>query len=611
MNESIDSKASKQVKKRKVIANVLNTEYDVVKEVLEDVMGFKLSYEAESETSNTTKEWDLYWHDLNITPELLTKLRPYQKVNHFPGMEALYRKNLLAKNLNRMRKIYPEDYEFFPSTWILPFEWADFKRQFNGKNKTFIVKPGTGSQGKGIFLTRHWSNIDPEEHYVVQSYISNPYLIDHLKFDLRIYVLVYGCDPYRIFIHKEGLARFATEEYTAPKPQNLKNIYIHLTNYALNKDNENFEFNTEADNADTGHKRSLDSIWRYIKEHGGNPTQVKADIKHCIVKSFCSVQPHLAHMCRSCQPNDFENNKCFEILGFDILLDHNLKPWLLEVNHSPSFSTDTPFDYKVKAKLLEDTFRLLNLDANKRLKYHKDKSMFVVIKRSTMTREEKALKKANKMAKRDEYELNNMGDYELAYPDKEYSSLYDKFIKSATEFEFNIKKKGNFLPDVKTKGEKQIQNKTRLQVKSFMRRKNKSNITVTLGKQRSILSTSVLNNNYTIPERFYIRNNVQEFRLLKKLLDNRQKYQDISLTISKLRTPTKKVYSRKSLSLEAHKASSAITHKINIDAGIYIVPTVIDLTPGNILYPIKGYGYSANKWIPNRLTKRKYQRVVL
>lgn len=52
---------------------------------------------------------------------------------------------------------------------------------------------------------------------------------------------------------------------------------------------------------------------------------------------------------------------CFELLGFDVILDSDLKPWILEVNHSPSFSTDTPLDFKIKKNLIADTFRLLNL----------------------------------------------------------------------------------------------------------------------------------------------------------------------------------------------------------------------------------------------------------
>jgi len=39
---------------------------------------------------------------------------------------------------------------------------------------------------------------------------------------------------------------------------------------------------------------------------------------------------------------------CFEILGMDVIIDSKIKPWLLEINHAPSFATDTPFDYQIK-----------------------------------------------------------------------------------------------------------------------------------------------------------------------------------------------------------------------------------------------------------------------
>ena len=44
---------------------------------------------------------------------------------------------------------------------------------------------------------------------------------------------------------------------------------------------------------------------------------------------------------------------CFEILGFDVLIDEKLKPWLIEINHAPSFSTDTPFDFKIKKDVID------------------------------------------------------------------------------------------------------------------------------------------------------------------------------------------------------------------------------------------------------------------
>jgi len=57
---------------------------------------------------------------------------------------------------------------------------------------------------------------------------------------------------------------------------------------------------------------------------------------------------------------------CFEILGFDILIDKGGTPWLLEVNHAPSFNVDTPLDEKVKRGLLQDTLNILNCTVDER-----------------------------------------------------------------------------------------------------------------------------------------------------------------------------------------------------------------------------------------------------
>jgi tubulin polyglutamylase TTLL6/13 len=187
--------------------------------------------------------------------------------------------------------------------------------------------------------------------------------MEELKFDLRIYVLVSGVDPLRAYIYKEGLCRLSTVKYCPPAANNLSNMYMHLTNYAINKMNKNYEKNGSEEE---GHKRSLTFSMKYIDEQGHDSKKVMEDIKQTIVKSLLTVQPQLAHTYRSCQPDDIENSMCFEVLGFDVFLDEKLKPWILEVNHAPSFVCDTPLDTKIKRGLLVDVFNILNLTIAKK-----------------------------------------------------------------------------------------------------------------------------------------------------------------------------------------------------------------------------------------------------
>jgi tubulin polyglutamylase TTLL6/13 len=105
-------------------------------------------------------EWDLLWTDGSVKVETLLRMKGFQKINHFPGMYAIARKDHLARNLGRMQKHCPDDYQFFPKTWLLPAEYGDFQKYFKecSKNKagrkTYISKPEAGCQGKGIYLTR-------------------------------------------------------------------------------------------------------------------------------------------------------------------------------------------------------------------------------------------------------------------------------------------------------------------------------------------------------------------------------------------------------------------------------------------------------------------------
>jgi len=106
-----------------------------------------------------------------------------------------------------------------------------------------------------------------------------------------------------------------------------------------------------------------------LKSEGVDIDQLMNRVVDLIIKTVIMVQPNLAHLYRSCQPDDYENQMVFEILGLDVMLDYKCRPWLIEVNHSPSFTTDTPLDYKIKKNLIMDTISLLNLSVQRKKNY--------------------------------------------------------------------------------------------------------------------------------------------------------------------------------------------------------------------------------------------------
>ena len=118
----------------------------------------------------------------------------------------------------------------------------------------------------------------------------------------------------------------------------------------------------------------MKKVFDRLRQENQDPDKLMAEIKDIIVKTILPIQSDLAHNYRTCQPADHESTMCFQILGFDILLDKNCKPYLLEVNHAPSFATDTPLDYEIKHGLISDTFKLLNLTVQR--KKQKLKTLF-------------------------------------------------------------------------------------------------------------------------------------------------------------------------------------------------------------------------------------------
>ncbi|CAL1538825.1 unnamed protein product [Lymnaea stagnalis] len=425
-NEEDKKDKKKKRKKRKnnrwLTICLTNCKYDVVRRTAKKY-GFR-------EVSDDD-DWTLYWTDFSVALERVMDMKKYQKINHFPGMSEICRKDMLARNLNRMQKLFPKEYSVFPKTWCLPADYGDFQAYTRQKkNKTYILKPESGCQGRGIWVTKCPKEVKPNEHMICQVYITKPFLIDGFKFDLRVYTLVTSCDPLRIFVFKDGLARFATNKYSEPNHSNTDNVYMHLTNYAINKHSQDFVRDDEA-----GSKRRISTINKYLKENGYDVDKLWSEIDDVIIKTMISAHSVLKHNYRTCFPNHVKGSACFEILGFDIILDRKLKPIVLEVNHSPSFTTDANLDREIKGTLIWDTLRLINFGAVDRKKCVeeerrriKDRLLGKNVKKETKEELEAAF--IEYIEQLEKYEEKHLGNYRRIYPIPGFEK-YDKYFHSS------------------------------------------------------------------------------------------------------------------------------------------------------------------------------------
>ena len=163
-----------------------------------------------------------------------------------------------------------------------------------------------------------------DEQLIISRYIDNPLLLNGLKFDLRVYVLVTSFEPLRIYVYNEGLARFASEPYHHPETTK-DSKFAHLTNYSINKRNDRYVQNLLGSFEDEtkSHKWSFSTLSKNLELLGVDLDLLWSRIYDVIIKAILSIDPVVINNFKRL---GFEKNtNCFELFGFDILIDSNLK----------------------------------------------------------------------------------------------------------------------------------------------------------------------------------------------------------------------------------------------------------------------------------------------
>ena len=253
-------------------------------------------------------------------------------------------------------------------------------------SNSWIMKPIGSSQGKGIFLIdkltqiADWNNAltattqqqqptstasssatldgtdadSPVERYIVQRYIHNPLLIGGKKFDIRLYVLVTSYHPLTVYMHRSGFARFSSTRYTTVKGE-LGNTLVHLTNVAIQKHGEDYD-------AASGGKWEIGSLRSYLLQLQNEWHEDTGAVEDRVGQCFSLITTLVIRSLQAVKPLMSTDSHCFELYGYDVLLDANYKPWLIEVNASPSLSANTPADEQLKIDMLHDLFHTLEAE---------------------------------------------------------------------------------------------------------------------------------------------------------------------------------------------------------------------------------------------------------
>jgi len=215
----------------------------------------------------------------------------------------------------------------------------------------WLVKPASLNQGRGIELFRNLRDIsefifnkNPQtKSWVVQKYVEQPFLFNGRKFDIRVWAVV--TEDYRIYFYKYGYLRTSSAVYDLKD----KNNFVHLTNQCLQVKGEGYALHEE------GNTLNYDDLQRYLNEHFGQ-YNLKVEellfprIKDIIIDTFLCVRKKMNY-------NNREN--CFELFGFDFLLDEDFRIWLIEVNYNPFLGTPNEYMKTLVPHMINDMLKIV------------------------------------------------------------------------------------------------------------------------------------------------------------------------------------------------------------------------------------------------------------
>jgi len=216
--------------------------------------------------------------------------------------------------------------------WVVPHDNDELTEKLNSDTyfdtSGWVFKPESGGGGSGIYVAMDKAKVENDikwwkkrrQTYVIQPRLANPLLIKNRKFDLRTHVLVTSVSPIRAYLHSNGIVRFASGDFTKEYSKDTRNSF--LTNLSVGGKTTKTE----------DLSWSFEELRAYLKE---DAALVFSRIDEAIAKMLVASEKAFSERYSSIDSGNFKCRTCYQQIGVDILLDEDLKPYIMEVNGNP------------------------------------------------------------------------------------------------------------------------------------------------------------------------------------------------------------------------------------------------------------------------------------
>ena len=298
---------------------------------------------------------------------------------------------------------------------------------------------------------------------VVQKYIEKPLCYYGRKCDMRVWVML--TQGLKVYIYKEGHLKTCSEKYDI---NNKKDAFVHITNYSFQKHSLNFQ------KFELGNEVPFYDFQKYLdKEYKDNKIDVKKNImeqvKYIVGLTMKSVKEKI---------NQKNRNFCFEIFGYDFMMDINFNVYLLEINTNPGLEISSPWIKAIVPRMVDDALRL-TMDEVFPPKYQFDKNSITELNyedysNDLINKKEEEKKESPRKIKRKKY--TTICDQGSGTQDKNEEQYQQENVRKA---EIKIQKKINEfkIEDIKNNDNNahKLQNEKEY-IKDLLEKNNEENI---------------------------------------------------------------------------------------------------------------------------------------